>query len=273
VSERVVGILSVVAIVFLAALFLPQLVLPGAALYRDVLTPRVVLFLVAPLKILFLFLGAVFAARSWSSFEDRNPVRGAWLLLAIGLGAYAVAQSILAFHQFTRDVTPFPSLADAFFVPATVLVAASLFVFVRVYRAAGLEVAQASEVGVVSSLALGFFAVFFFVAGRPVLESDASTLERALNLAYPALDMVMLVPAALLLRMARQMRGGSLWKVWMTLLVGLFFLAAGDIGFAFFTTLGQASLDPLLDLFYAWSYVLVARAAATQCGILKGSAA
>jgi hypothetical protein len=67
------------------------------------------------------------------------------------------------------------------------------------------------------------------------------------------------------------MRGGSLWKVWMALLLGFVFLAAGDILFAFFTTLGKSALDPLLDVAFAWSYILIARALVTQHGILSAA--
>jgi hypothetical protein len=110
------------------------------------------------------------------------------------------------------------------------------------------------------------------VVARPILSSEAPLLERVLNVFYPVVDCILLVPAALLLKMALSMRGGSLWKVWMTLLLGFVFLALGDIGFAFFTTLGKSALDPLLDLAFAWSYILIARAVVTQHSI-SGAAA
>jgi len=263
--DRVMGLASLGAMILMGAIFLPQLVAPESALYRDLLTPRAILFVAAPIKLLFLLIAAVYASRSAASFESTNPVRTAWLLLAFGLWAYVAAQSALALYQLVLGRTaPFPSIADLFFFPATVLLAVGLFLFLKVYKSVGFEVAEAFEVGVVLFFVLSLLAVFFLVVGRPVLASDAPFAERALNIAYPVLDCILLVPAVLLLKMALSMRGGSLWKVWMALLLGFVFLAVGDILFAFFTTLEKTGLDPLLDVAFAWSYILIARAVVTQ---------
>lgn len=272
--DRAMGLASLAAMILMGAIFLPQLVTPESSLYKNVLTPQTVLFIAAPIKLLFLLIAAIYASRSAASFESLNPVRSAWLLMAAGLWAYVVAQSILAFHQLVlEEPAPFPSAADLFFLPATVLLAVSLFLFLKVYKSVGFEVAEAFEVGVVAFFALSLLAVFYLVVGRPVVASEAPFAERALNIAYPVLDCVLLIPAVLLLKMALSMRGGSLWKVWMALLLGFVFLAVGDILFAFFTTLGKTALDPLLDLAFAWSYVLIARAVVTQHRILASSSA
>jgi hypothetical protein len=268
------GRASLAAMVLMGAIFLPKLLTPESAVYRDLLTPETILFVSAPIKLLFLLIAAIYASRSAASFDSLNPVRSAWLLMAVGLWAYVVAQSVLAFHQLVLEKTPpFPSAADLFFLPATVLLAVSLFLFLKVYKSVGFEVAEAFEVGVVLLFALSLLSVFFLVVGRPVLASEAPFAERALNIAYPVLDCILLVPAVLLLKMTLSMRGGSLWKVWMALLLGFVFLAAGDILFAFFTTLGKSALDPLLDLAFAWAYILIARALVTQHGILASSSA
>lgn len=265
------GLASASAMVLMGAIFVPRLIAPDAALYREFLTPRAILFIGAAVKLLFLVVGAVYASRSAASFESGNPVRSAWLLLACGLGAYVVAQSVLAFYQLLLNrAAPFPSVADLFFVPATVLLAVSLFRFLAIYKSVGFEVAEGFEVGMVLFFALSSLAVFFLVVARPVLASSAPFAERALNIAYPVLDCVLLVPAVLLLKMALSMRGGSLWKVWMALLLGFVFLAAGDILFAVFTTLGKSALDPLLDLAFAWAYILIARAVVMQHAIVVG---
>jgi hypothetical protein len=268
--DRATIALSTAAIVVLGLMFLPELFVPQSALYREALTPRVMLSLGGALKLAFLFLAAVFASRCSASFERGNPVRRAWLLLSVGLWAYVAAQSVLAYYQLVLNVpTPFPSIADLFFVPATLLVAVSLFSFVSVYERVGFRVAEARQLRTVLAFVAALLVVFFLVVARPVIASKAPIAERALNVLYPVLDCLLLVPAILLLRMAIDMRGGRLVEVWMALLLGLLFLAAGDILFAFFTTLGKSALDPLLDLMFAWSYVLIARAAATQYGILS----
>jgi hypothetical protein len=255
------GTLSTAALVILSATFVPLLFtakLEGLSVWIG-----------ATFKLGFLILAALFATLSSSSFENSNPVRRAWLLMASGLWMYGVAQSVLAFYQLVLDTrVPFPSVADALFVPATALLVCSLFSFVSVYKEVGFEIARRGDVSVVIACAAALLAGFLVVVGRPVLSSGAPVTERILNLVYPILDCFLLVPVVLLLRMAMGMRGGSLWKVWTALLAGFLLLAAGDILFAFFTTLGKTGLEPLLDLAFALSYVLIAKAAVTQYGIL-----
>jgi hypothetical protein len=259
--ERTIGIASTAALLILSAVFLPQLFSSRLQVLG--------VWVGATFKLGFLLLAALFATLSYSSFEESNPVRRAWLLMAAGLWMYWMAQSVLAFYQLILDArAPFPSIADVFFVPATVLLVFSLFSFVRVYKEVGFQIAQRSDVSIVIAFAAALLAGFLIVVGRPVLASDAPTPERFLNVLYPVLDCFLLVPVVLLLRMAMGMRGGSLWKVWTALLAGFLLLAAGDILFAFFTTLGETGLEPLLDLAFALSYVLIAKAAVTQYGIL-----
>lgn len=259
--QRAMGMLSTAALLILAATFLPLLFsarLQGLSVWIG-----------ATFKLGFLLLAALFATLSYTSFEKSNPVRRAWLLMAAGLWMYGMAQSVLAFYQLVLDTrVPFPSVADVFFVPATVLLVFSLFSFVGVYKEVGFQIARRGDVSVVIAFALALLAGFLVVVGRPVFASDAPVTERILNVAYPVLDCFLLVPVVLLLRMAMGMRGGSLWKVWTALLAGFLLLAAGDILFAFFTTLGQTGLEPLLDLAFALSYVLIAKAVVTQYGIL-----
>jgi len=106
------------------------------------------------------------------------------------------------------------------------------------------------------------FAIIIFVAVallawpilRPVAHVAASPLEKALNLAYPALDLLLMVPIAVLVRITSRFRGGAVWPIWLSLLVGFVFTAAGDILFAYLTALGHAEFDPVIHAMYIVAY-------------------
>lgn len=129
-----------------------------------------------------------------------------------------------------------------------------------------------ADIALVLFLTGGAAAAFASVVVRPVLQADAPLAETTLNILYPVLDFLLLVPAALLLKMALGMRGGRLSEVWLALVLGFLCLAIGDILFAFFTSLGQSALDPALDLLFAWSYILIARGLSAQLDILRQGA-
>jgi hypothetical protein len=93
--------------------------------------------------------------------------------------------------------------------------------------------------------------------------------EKALNVAYPISDLLLLIPVLMLFHMALMLRGGKLWRVWMALLVGFILLALGDILFAYFTTMEMGFLDPLLDVMFTCSYIFIAWGASFQYSFLR----
>lgn len=91
-----------------------------------------------------------------------------------------------------------------------------------------------------------------------------------MSVAYPVLDFILLLPLALLLRIALRLRGGEVEYVWLTLFSGFLLLCLGDILFAHFQALGQQHLDSLVDAVYILSYGLVAAGVSRQHRLLAG---
>ena len=267
---RLLDALFTVAMVLVGAVYLALFLFPDSAALA--LTPQVTLVFAALVKLLFLALGTWFAARAASAFERGNPVRPAWQLLAGGLGLYVLGQATLARYQLLRlEAAPFPSLGDVFFVAGTVAFIAALFTFIVAYQRVGLQVASRRHLAVVvalSALLLGVLGTWIL---RPIVAAPAPFWTKALNLTYPLLDAVLLVANLVLLDLAARLRGGRVWKVWAALLAGFLCTAAGDILFSFFSGMGMASLDPLLHLMFAYSYIFLALAARYQVEVLDSA--
>ena len=103
---------------------------------------------------------------------------------------------------------------------------------------------------------------------EPIARSSAAPLVTALNLAYPSLDLVLLVPAIALLWLTSRFRGGAIWRTWAALLLGFVCVAVGDILFAYFSTLGIQRLDPLVHAMYIVAYGSVAAGGMIQHKLL-----
>lgn len=253
----------------LALLFLPQMVLGDSWIYTELLTERVTLLTAALIKTLFIASGCLYAYKSAAFFERGNPIRPAWHLLALGLGLYFIGQAILSVYQTVLPPpTPFPSIADFFFMVSTTVLIASLVAFVSTYRRGGYPVGSTAELVVVVVIGFAVLGFIQYLLLSPIAAADAPIGEQALNLAYPLTDCLLLIPVTILLRATLKMRGGSLWKVWMLLLGGFISICAGDILFSYFTTMGMSFLDPLLHLVYAGGYVLIAWGTTVQYKIL-----
>ena len=207
-SRRVDLVVGLIGVASLAA-FLPKLFWRESALYRDFLTDEVLVYAGGIVKLVFLFLSALFALRSVRRLEGGNPARRPWALLGGGLLCFFLGQAILGFHVMVlRQPSPFPSWADAFFVAAYPLLIGALAEFIRAYRAVGLAVGTASEHAVLGFGAAAVLGVVDLMLVRPILASSAPALERYLNAAYPTLDFALLVPILVLMRITWKFQGG-----------------------------------------------------------------
>jgi len=227
--------------------------------------------IVAIVKIACQIIAAYGAFACASAFEPGDRTRRSWRLLGTAMVLFAGGQLVLAWwHVVLRTQAPFPSPADACFVPATLVLAAALVDFAAAYARSELRVGSAREAmrtAVVTALVVGV--LVGALLGR-VLAADAPVLERSLAVAYPVLDVALLVPAVVVLRQTWHLRGGALWSCWMLLLAGIACLAVGDIVFAYFATLELTALDPVLDVMFVAGYLLLAAGTRVQRQALLG---
>lgn len=251
-----------------AALFALQPVFPRSAFYASDAYAGASFTLGSVLKPLLLLLAVIWAWDSTRRFDRDNPIRPAWQRLSLGLTFLLGGQLILAFHQLVLHVPiPFPSPADLFFVVAYPLLVVALVAFIHAYEEAGFPTGRPGERRAIgaATAALGLVAAVQLL--RPVLAAEGPGLEKALNLVYPILDFVLLVPTVILLRLSLRF-GGPVRRIWLFLTLGFFFLCLGDVLFAYLETFGHLTLDPLVDAMYVLSYGFMAGSALQQRAVL-----
>jgi hypothetical protein len=266
-SDRQRNLAFALALSTVVALFLPKLLWADSALYQELLTPRVLLWVGALTKLTSLGAGAVFAVRIARSFQQGGLILWSWRLLAVWMTTWAAAQAVLVYFQLVlRQSAPFPSPADLFFTLGYVAMLLAFGGFIRAYAETGL-LGSARGPSIVAVTAAVPFVILGVVVLTPVVEAGGPPLTLAINLAYPAFDVAALVPTVVLSRMALQLRGGQLFWVWSLMSLGIVFLVAGDLLYAWFQALSVTALDPLLDAAYVAGYALVARAVAQQARV------
>lgn len=247
-----------IALVVLAAWLLPELAWPDAWLYREVFPEAVMFPVSAVLKIALQASAALGAYRCAARFDAGDRTRRSWRLVGHAMAMMLAGQLVLAWwHVGQRASAPFPSPADACFVPATVLLAVALVDFAQAHLAAGLGVGSRVQAWRLA------FVVVLVAAGAlawpliAIVGASAPLAERVMAAAYPVLDVALLAPAIVVLLQIRRLRGGLLWFGWWVMLVGILALAAGDVAFAVFSVFEVHRLDPLLDFTFASGYLLI----------------
>lgn len=267
---RGAGVVLLLLTVLPAALFLGQTAFPRAGLYTADGYAAVAFALGSTVKPLLLLLGALWAWACTRRFESDNPIRPGWWRLSLGLTLLFAGQLVLAFYQlFLRVPIPFPSVADVFFVIAYPLLVAALVAFLRAYEVAGFPTGRKGERRAIGAAAVVLCVLVAAPVLSPVLAAEAPGIEKLLNVLYPVLDFVLLVPTAILLRLTLRFRGGPVGRIWLLLLLGFLFLCVGDVLFSYLSTLGQAALDPLVDAMYLLSYGSLAGGALMQRDVLS----
>ncbi|HPR63008.1 MAG TPA: hypothetical protein PK014_02205 [Thermoanaerobaculia bacterium] len=265
-----INALFMAALLAILAAFLPQAIWPDSPIYTEVLTPTALLFLSSPVKLFFLFLAASFAFLTYRGFAPNNPVRPAWLSLSSGFFLFFLGQAILGWYQLIRFIpSPFPSPADFFFFSGTVLLILSMWLFVAAYGKSGLSVGSRASFLLSGIIYAGLASFLIYKVIAPLLSVPQTRMELLLNLGYPILDLVLIFPVFLLFRSALTMRGGVLWKVWSFILAGILAFTAGDILYSHFSVFEYKNLDPLLDVLYASSYILIARGTLVQADLVR----
>jgi hypothetical protein len=202
-------------------------------------------------KILLLAAAARWSALSRARLEPGHPARRPWGLLALGFAGLAAGHLSLGVEQLAWETPPFPCVSDALFVPAVALQAAALYGFLGAYRSSGLF----SDAGARRA------AVLFGAAAAAVIAGIVVTTA--------LLDLGLLVPLALLVRLARQL-GGPVGLVWRILLGAFIVFAAADVSIGYLDALGIGPSYLASQLPFVVAYGLAAAGSRMQLALMEG---
>jgi hypothetical protein len=226
-------------------------------------------FAVADVLILPAALVAV--AGVWRGFEPENPARRPWALLGGGLCGFWIGEVVEASWTARGLVAPFPSAADAFFLVGYPLFVAAFFLFLRAYLLSGM----ADGLGRLLVAAAAVVIVLGAPALMAVTRAAIPPAERLVGGAYVVLDLLALAPLLVLVRLALRMRGGRVWQVWFSLLLGFALTFVGDLLVAYGSAqAGRAdessslTLDLASSVVFTGSYLAIARGARRQRDLL-----
>ncbi|MEV0977893.1 EAL domain-containing protein [Streptomyces sp. NPDC049915] len=187
-------------------------------------------------------------------FLNRPAHRRPWLLLATGNFAFAAGEATqIVYIQFLHEQSPFPSVADGFYLAAYPLYAAGLLGFVH-WRTGWRD--RASLVDALT-LTVGLALLSWLFLIEPFSHIQGLTwVQKAFSMAYPLGDILVL---AMLLRLLAG-RGGK-GRSLMLLTVGTVGLLASDVAYGLIQLNGTWKTGTLVELGWAVLYGAWAAAA------------
>ncbi|MCP4899843.1 MAG: hypothetical protein GY906_22985 [bacterium] len=211
------------------------------------------------LRIALLAIAAWAATRGLKSVQRDNPARSSRVLLASGFCVAFVAQATLFYiAQTSGGSAPYPSIADAMFVVALVLLVAGVFAAIRAWVRLGIfpdggRRAMTAAAVVALPLAVG---VTLTLTSLPAESTPIPQL--LVDISYPVLDSILLILTVAMFRLTILLGRGSVGAVWRSLLIGFLLTGIGDVTYSFSVSFDLTSLDLLYDLLFTVSYALFA---------------
>ncbi len=203
---------------------------------------------------------AIFAAgASTVAGMRRTPYSAGWRWIAVGLWLWVLGEVSWTWIELAQDSPPFPSIADAFYVPA--------------YLALLNGILKLSQVATVWARARAVMDALLFAAAAavplwrhvllPIFQSPAADVaQQTLSLYYPVADIILLIALGLL--MARQFPSHRVSLY--ILAAGLGAMLAADAGFAIVSQSDTYQAGSIVDFLWYLGLLTLGVAAVAEAG-------
>jgi len=202
-----------------------------------------------------------------------DMIKSSWLLLFVGLGLFAVAESVYAmlnigFHVNSAEV--FPTAADYVWTLGYLPLCAGLALLYSGYKKSGFAQGSKKFYLCSSAFLLAFVLALVYFVFMPILKDTKISLEaKALYIFYPAADIV-LISNALSLVYITQLFGVSLVsRPWKCIAFGFMFITASDVAYSYFSWAGQYDLGNLIGMGWNTGYLLIGLAGFYQKELIE----
>jgi len=178
-----------------------------------------------------------------------------WLFLTLGMVCWFLGETIWMVYALALNVeVPYPSVADIVWLIGYLPLIFAILLYIRTFRFVVSKSILTAAAGIVL---VGSLAIFASLATPILASATQQETTLAVDIAYPALDIVMFSLSIIgLLIFAR----GRIGNAWVLMNGAIFMNVVGDLLFSYTTLNGTYYNGHYLELFFLWGYVLFALA-------------
>lgn len=167
-------------------------------------------------------------------------------LITAGFGFWLLGETTWIIYDYILHIDPYPSLADFFFIAGYPLI---VWGIVKELKLASLQLGKMHKPIMAGIVVLGLTLLIAVSCFEIVLAYDSSlTLVENFAVVYGFADLILLIPALLVLALAWEYKGGKIFTPWIYIFVGLFLYLTADTFYAVFLT-------PYLDGVYPFESI------------------
>jgi len=213
--------------------------------------------MVAPLMAGSAVVSAVFVLKKyWDNLESGFSI--IWLCFTLGMLLWFLRETTWAIYVLILNVeTPYPSIADAFWLIGYIPLLFAISSYVSHFRHALFKKMYIMCAATDAAVGILLFAILI----PPIIAAHKNLLTLTISLAYPALDLILFSEAILgLLTFTVTMLKGWITRAWLLINAGIVMNVIGDILFGYTNSQGIYFDGHPLELFFNWGYILFALA-------------
>jgi hypothetical protein len=192
------------------------------------------------------------------SFGRGERVGRPWILVGLGVAAYALGDLAWSYIELVQGLNPWPSVADIFYSAEYVFMFAGILLAALAYR----QLSDWRRPLVISTVSgLGLAAVLYVTVLGPRVLSDTgmTVLERVVSAGYPLADAILFIAPALFIALFLVRLGaGRLAWGWWAVLAGTVLLAVSDTVYSVMTALGTYGSGVIIDNGWMVAHALIA---------------
>ncbi len=197
----------------------------------------------------------------WSAlgFAPGTPERRTWLLVAAGVGAFALGDLVWSYIEVVqRQEVPYPGLPDVFYTLQVLILGPALFLGGMAYRDR-VDVRGPLLLTIVATLSLVAMVFVGFLWPYIIADPEVELFEAVFNVFYVVTDIVLLLGAAIFTGLVTtSARLGTQAHAWWFVVAGAAVLTLTDTAFAWITAAGTYEAGALVDYGWLLAHVLMA---------------
>lgn len=219
------------------------------------------------------FIAAVGLYSAVRSFKEMDFVRVAWLLIFIGIVFDFLAETTYAILEIFYSVDMnevFPTIADVFWCIGYIPMFVGLAMMFWGYRKSGFPMGNSSIYWIII-IGFGLVAIVlgYYLLIPIANDSETSMLAKVFYFYYPLADLILVVPAAILMYITSLFGRSVISMPWRMMALGFLFFTIADMLYAYLGWNDLYGSGNLIDVLWHSGYLLIGLSGLYQKQLLE----
>ncbi len=206
------------------------------------------------------------------SLKELDITKFAWLLIFIGIVFYFIAESAYASLEIAlkTDMNElFPSVADYFWCVGYIPFFAGLLLIFIGYKRSGLPMGTGIYIGITFLVFLVSVAIIYFLLIPVVKDEETDTLAKIFYLYYPIADLLIVLPAIILIYITSLFGTGKITRPWVFLAFGFLLFTIADLLYSYLSWQDLYGNGNLIDVAWNAGYLFLGMSGLYQYQLVK----